>query len=65
MSNPPTPMPDAAGFHNEPLTDFAIAANRDHMQAAVDRARARFDADPPIVVPVVIDGDRSEPADRF
>ena len=52
-------------FPNEPLTDFAIAANREQMQAAIDRARATFDAGPPIVVPVVIDGRRSEPADRF
>ncbi len=35
------------------------------MQAAVDRARATFDAGPPKVVPIVIDGRRTEPADRF
>jgi RHH-type transcriptional regulator, proline utilization regulon repressor / proline dehydrogenase / delta 1-pyrroline-5-carboxylate dehydrogenase len=65
----PMPAPAATAisppFTNEPLTDFAIAANRERMQAAIDRFRARVDAGPPIVVPVVINGKRSEPADRF
>ena len=46
-------------FRNEPLTDFAIEANRRAMQDAIDRARGRFDAGPPLVVPMVIDGKSS------
>lgn len=61
----PTPRVPTPTFHNQPLTDFAIAANREKMQAAVDRARAGFDAGSSIVVPIVIDGQPSEPADRF
>ena len=63
------PSPQAASSHeaafcNEPLTDFAVAANRERMHAAIERALAHFAAGP-VVVPVVIDGQRSEPADRF
>jgi RHH-type proline utilization regulon transcriptional repressor/proline dehydrogenase/delta 1-pyrroline-5-carboxylate dehydrogenase len=65
----PMPAPAATAisppFTNEPLSDFAITANRERMQAAIDRFRGRVDAGPPIVVPVVINGKRSEPADRF
>ncbi|MFM7034153.1 MAG: proline dehydrogenase family protein, partial [Planctomycetia bacterium] len=60
------PMPAVEEtFCNEPLTDFAIEANRAAMQSAVDLARARFDAGPPIDVPVVIDGGIVPTADRM
>jgi len=48
-------------FRNEPLTDFAVIAARQAMQAAVDQAGAMR----PPLVPVVIAGVRTESADRF
>ncbi len=51
------------GFANEPLADFAVAANREAFAHAVARARAACDSPP--LVPVVIGGERTEPADRF
>jgi RHH-type proline utilization regulon transcriptional repressor/proline dehydrogenase/delta 1-pyrroline-5-carboxylate dehydrogenase len=54
----------AAGFCNEPLTDFAVEAARLAMQEAVDRAAATF-ATGPAVVPSVIDGRRGNGAERF
>lgn len=64
MTTPSSSSPREA-FHNEPLTDFAIEVNRRAMQDAVDRARGRFDAGPPLVVPVVIDGKATETAQRM
>jgi len=72
---PPAELPEreppaaAAGgnathpFGNEPLADFAIAANREAFAHALARARAACDSPP--LVPVVIGGQRTEPADRF
>ena len=51
------------GFMNEPLADFAVAANREAFAAAVARARA-VGAAPPLI-PVVIGGERTEPAEWF
>jgi RHH-type proline utilization regulon transcriptional repressor/proline dehydrogenase/delta 1-pyrroline-5-carboxylate dehydrogenase len=48
-------------FQNEPLTDFAMAANRDAFARAV--ARARPTGTPPLV-PVVIGGERTESRER-
>ncbi len=71
---PPTP-PDATTteaapqhsgrsmFQNEPLTDFAIAANRDAFSRAVARARPTAAAVP--LVPVVIAGERITSRERF
>ena len=66
----PTPprMPPAsppAAFCNEPLTDFAHAAARDAMRAAVDRLRTALDTGPAPRVPLIIGGVRTETADRF
>ena len=52
-----------AVFTNEPLADFAIATNREAFTHAV--ARARTACGTPALVPVVIGGERLEPADRF
>ena len=60
----PLPSPSEA-FHNEPLTDFARAAARDAMHAAVDRLRTAFDTGPAPRVPLVIGGMPTELADRF
>ena len=61
----PPARPRAFGeFRNEPATDFARAAARDALHAAVAAARQRFDAGP-ATVPVVIAGERIETADRF
>ncbi|MFM8413302.1 MAG: bifunctional proline dehydrogenase/L-glutamate gamma-semialdehyde dehydrogenase, partial [Planctomycetota bacterium] len=54
------PVPD---FTNEPLADFAVAANREAFAHAVTRARTAMQS--PSLVPVVIGGDRREPTDRF
>jgi RHH-type transcriptional regulator, proline utilization regulon repressor / proline dehydrogenase / delta 1-pyrroline-5-carboxylate dehydrogenase len=70
-ASPPaaSPPPPAAqgeatpGFANEPLADFAVAANREAFAHAVTRARAACDSPP--LVPLVIGGERTEPADRF
>ncbi len=59
---PPTPSKKAM-FQNEPLTDFAIQANRDRFAHAVARARAACDTPP--IVPIVIDGERIDARDRF
>ncbi len=70
---PPTPStaPDAPAavsvvatkhFQNEPLTDFAVAANREALGQAVTRARPT--AHPPLV-PIVIDGARIEDREQF
>jgi RHH-type proline utilization regulon transcriptional repressor/proline dehydrogenase/delta 1-pyrroline-5-carboxylate dehydrogenase len=64
MSSPPIAA-QAPPFRNEPLTDFAIETNRESMQQAVDRVRARLDAGPRIIVPVVIDGVAVETASRM
>ena len=56
------PRDEAGGFRNEPLTDFAIAAEREAFAAAVAAARPRR---PVAVVPLVIDGERIERDDRF
>ncbi|MFN9273173.1 MAG: proline dehydrogenase family protein [Planctomycetia bacterium] len=53
--------PEPAPFANEPLTDFTLDASRQAMQSAVDRMRAAAAA----LVPIMIDGRREEPADRF
>ena len=53
--------PEPAPFTNEPLADFTLEASRQAMQAAVDRMRGT----PAALVPIVIDGRREEPADRF
>lgn len=71
---PPRPpaaaaMPESAtggsppDFANEPLADFAVAANREAFAAAVAGAGAACGSPP--LVPVVIGGERSEPTDRF
>jgi RHH-type proline utilization regulon transcriptional repressor/proline dehydrogenase/delta 1-pyrroline-5-carboxylate dehydrogenase len=52
-----------AGFTNEPLADFAVAANREAFAHALGRVRDACHSPP--VVPVVIGGERTEPADRF
>jgi RHH-type transcriptional regulator, proline utilization regulon repressor / proline dehydrogenase / delta 1-pyrroline-5-carboxylate dehydrogenase len=71
MSDANTP-PEPAQFANEPLTDFTLDVSRQAMQAAVDRMRDALDrmrAAPgerrTALVPIVIDGRREEPADRF
>jgi RHH-type proline utilization regulon transcriptional repressor/proline dehydrogenase/delta 1-pyrroline-5-carboxylate dehydrogenase len=51
------------GFANEPLADFAVAANREAFAHAIARTRAACGTPP--LVPVVIGGERTEPADRF
>ena len=51
------------GFANEPLADFAVAANRAAFAHAVGRAREAHQTPP--LVPVVIGGERTEPAGRF
>jgi RHH-type proline utilization regulon transcriptional repressor/proline dehydrogenase/delta 1-pyrroline-5-carboxylate dehydrogenase len=53
--------PEPAPFANEPLTDFTLEASRQAMQSAVDRMRAAAAT----IVPIMIDGRREEPADRF
>ena len=63
--HPPATTPPPTAFRNEPLTDFALDVNRESMQQAIDRARARFDAGPRIVVPVVIDGAARETTSRM
>jgi len=55
--------PVGAGFTNEPLADFAVAANREAFAAAVARAGASGGSPP--LVPVVIGGERLEPGERF
>jgi len=64
---PPTPpsAPDVATtqFQNEPLTDFAVAANRDAFGRAI--ARVRPTNGPAPLVPVVIDGERIEAREQF
>jgi len=54
----------AAGFRNEPLTDFSVEAARHAMQAAIDRFAADTAAGP-AVVPIVIEGRRDAGADSF
>ena len=54
----------AAGFRNEPLSDFSVEASRLAMQEAVDRAAATF-AVGPVAVPIVIDGRRVDAAEKF
>ena len=67
---PPAESPAAApaaaaprAFTNEPLADFAVAANREAFAHAI--ARVRDACQSPPLVPVVIGGERTEPADRF
>jgi RHH-type proline utilization regulon transcriptional repressor/proline dehydrogenase/delta 1-pyrroline-5-carboxylate dehydrogenase len=65
-ASPPPPAAQAEatpGFANEPLADFAVASNREAFAHAVARARAACDSPP--LVPLVIGGERTEPADRF
>ena len=60
---PPAPPARALrAFPNEPLVDFAVAANHAAFAQAVARARPTPAAP---LVPVVIGGERLEPADRF
>jgi RHH-type proline utilization regulon transcriptional repressor/proline dehydrogenase/delta 1-pyrroline-5-carboxylate dehydrogenase len=61
----PSPAEAAAAFHNEPLADFSLEATRSAMHRAIDAARARFDAGPAPVVPVVIGGVREDRGERF
>lgn len=56
---------DHEPFRNEPLTDFSIEPARAALQAAVERTRKLFAGPQPLLVPLVIDGRREEPADRF
>jgi len=53
----------APGFGNEPLTDFAVEANRAGFARAVGRCREAC-RQPPLV-PLWIGGERLEPAGRF
>ena len=58
-------LPVAAPFLNEPLTDFSNPHSQAQMLAAVLRSGGqRVGAGPPLV-PIVINGIREEPADRF
>ena len=57
------PVADA-GFRNEPLVDFSVAASRRSMQEAIERLAARFAAGP-IAVPIVIDGKKVESGEAF
>lgn len=59
----PAVAPKTKEFQNEPLTDFAVAANRDAFGRAV--AMARPTPAQPSLVPVVIDGERIEARKRF
>jgi RHH-type proline utilization regulon transcriptional repressor/proline dehydrogenase/delta 1-pyrroline-5-carboxylate dehydrogenase len=57
---PPADVPEAVGkttalpywktFQNEPATDFAVEANRQAMQAALDAVRAQLGAHRPLVI---------------
>ncbi|MCS6864744.1 MAG: L-glutamate gamma-semialdehyde dehydrogenase [Gemmataceae bacterium] len=47
---PPMPTSNYARFTNEPLTDFAIAANRAAMQAALADVRQQFGRSYPIII---------------
>ena len=69
LESPSTPVADAPGspFRNEPLTDFAIEANRKAMQSALDQVRAQFGRTYPIVIdnkplPVTKTLDRENPS---
>jgi len=42
--------PQAAAFHNEPLSDFSVAANRDKMVAALAKVRSEFGRTFPVVI---------------
>ncbi len=52
LTSPPTvarpqdtsPAPQLPAFHNEPLTDFSRAAEREKMRAALDAVRSQFSA---------------------
>ena len=58
-------LPVAEPFLNEPLTDFSNPHSQAQMLAAVLRSGGqRVGAGPPLV-PIVINGIREEPADRF
>ncbi|APZ96655.1 L-glutamate gamma-semialdehyde dehydrogenase [Fuerstiella marisgermanici] len=56
VAEPPIEDEPAAGFQNEPLTDFSIEANRTAMQEALDFVRSEFGQ----TYPLVIDGKSSE-----
>ena len=61
-TTPPDPEFLPGAFVNEPLTDFAVAANREAMGLAVEQARLACETPP--LVPLVIGGERIETADR-
>ncbi|MEZ6131452.1 MAG: L-glutamate gamma-semialdehyde dehydrogenase [Planctomycetaceae bacterium] len=56
VAEPPIEDEPAAGFQNEPLTDFSIEANRSAMKEALDFVRSEFGQ----TYPLVIDGKSSE-----
>ncbi len=60
----PCPPPTADEFCNEPLTDFAIEANRRGMERAVAEAQVAFAAGPVLVTPMIA-GVRDLGGERF
>ncbi|MBA4189260.1 MAG: L-glutamate gamma-semialdehyde dehydrogenase [Planctomycetaceae bacterium] len=46
----PTKPQAASAFHNEPLSDFSVAANRDKMVAALAKVRTEFGRTFPVVI---------------